>query len=369
MAIPERWRPLLVAGFLFGAIAWLAYSLYDLAGSTAWGYDYAAYHAAAERLVETGSPYQAHTLAGPFRPGPFGLYLYSPVPAALLVPLTSHSPAGATWLWLALHIVVLGLSCALMPVPVRTRLLVFAVACLSWPVLRDLVLGNVSLLVTFLAVVGWRFLDRPAGAAAIAVSLALRPTMGLLLGWWLIRGRWRPLLWAIGVALLLVLFSLPVVGLRGWLEYMTVLRNLTDFEAVVRNLAFGELFELLGAPAPVVLAATLASYGLAAAAVVLSLRRDRELSYVVTLGATLLLSPLLWDHYLTNLLVPAAFLAGRGRWLGLALPLVCWLPPESAFSLIAMAGLLLPFLAADRGQPAGSILDLLSRRRPTPARA
>jgi len=369
VAIPERWRPLLAAGFLFGALAWLAYALYDVADSMAWGYDYAAYHAAAERLVETGSPYQAHTLAGPFRPGPFGLYLYSPLPAVLLVPLTSLSPAGATWLWLALHIVVLGLTCALMPVPVRTRLLVLTVACLSWPVLRDLLLGNVSLPVTFLAVLGWRFLDRPAGAAAIAVAMALRPTMGLLLGWWLIRGRWRPLLWVIGATLLVVLLSLPFVGLRGWLEYATVLRNLTDFEAVVRNLAFGELIELLGAPAPVVLAASLASYGLAMAAVVLSLRRDRELSYVVTIGATLVLSPLLWDHYLTNLLVPAAFLAGRGRWWGLALPLVCWLVPESTFSLIAIAGLLLPFLAPDRGQTAGSIVDLLSRRRPTPAPA
>ena len=105
----------------------------------------------------------------------------------------------------------------------------------------------------------------------------------------------------------------------------------------------------------------------------LSLRRDRELSYVVTVMATLLLAPLLWDHYLTNLLIPAAFLAARGRTWGLALPLLCWVPTlliglngdctgvaEGLLPLIALLGLLLPFAAPDRGEPAGLFLDRLS---------
>ncbi len=57
-----------------------------------------------------------------------------------------------------------------------------------------------------------------------------------------------------------------------------------------------------------------------------SLRRDRELSYVVTVMGTLLLAPLLWDHYLTNLLVPAAFLAARGRPWAPGPAVVGWLP-------------------------------------------
>jgi hypothetical protein len=94
---------------------------------------------------------------------------------------------------------------------------------------------------------------------------------------------------------------------------------------------------------------------------VLSLRRDRELSFVVTLGATLLISPLLWDHYLTNLLVPAAFLAGRGRWPAVLLPLLCWLP-QDLLPALALAGMLLPFVAPDRGEPAGSLADQVLRR-------
>ena len=51
-------------------------------------YDFDAYYDAALRLMATGTPYQAETLDGPFRPGPYGLYLYSPPLALLFVPLT-----------------------------------------------------------------------------------------------------------------------------------------------------------------------------------------------------------------------------------------------------------------------------------------
>ena len=65
---------------------------------------------------------------------------------------------------------------------------------------------------------------------------------------------------------------------------------------------------------------------------------------MVTLGATLLLSPLLWEHYLVSLLLPAAFLAQRGRPWALALPLLAWLP-VAFLPLLAIAATLLPFLA------------------------
>jgi hypothetical protein len=88
---------------------------------------------------------------------------------------------------------------------------------------------------------------------------------------------------------------------------------------------------------------------------VLSLRRDRELSFVVVAMATLYLSPLLWDHYLTQLLIPAAFLAKRGHTWGLLLPLLGWAPAvglKLALPLIGLIGLLAPFVARDRGEPA-----------------
>jgi glycosyl transferase family 87 len=258
--------------------------------------------------------------------------------------------------------------CAIMPISRTARLAVLGVACLSAPVIQDLNLGNASLVVTFFAVVAWRFLDRPAGAASIAASISIRPTMALFVLWWLVRGRLRVVAWTIGFALVLFALTLPFVGIAGWLDYVRVIGNLTEFERIYRNFALGALVGHAGAPSWLAQLALYAGYAVGVGAVLLSLRRDRELSFVVTLGATLLLSPLLWDHYLTNILVPAAFMAGRGRWWALILPLLCWLPQE-LLAFIAIAGTLVPFAAPDRGEPVRTILDRFPmwRRQPAPA--
>ena len=355
--IGRRWAGPLAAGLAVAGLLVLSLAVWSWIGrSPAWAYDFRAYWEAALRLVATGSPYTAETLAGPFRlappfrMGPLELYMYSPVLAVLFVPLTALGEAGAVIVWLALRVAALGLTCALMPIPRRQRATLFGVALLSAPVLRDLELGNVSLLVNFLAVVMWRWLDRPAAGIALAVSLTVRPTMALIGAWWLLRGIWRPVAWTVTVGVLLVLASLIWLRPEVWLQYPTVLGNVRDVMGVPNNLDLGSAVLMLGGPLWVAHLALYAGYAVAIGAVLLSLRRDRELSYVVTLMATLILSPLLWDHYLTNLLVPAAFLAARGRVWGLALPLLAWLP-QPVLPLVALAGLLLPFLARGGANP------------------
>lgn len=383
-ARPPRWEAPLGAGLAFAGLLVLGLSISIWIGRSPGGaYDFSAYYEAAQRLLATGSPYQAETLGGPFRPGPFGLYLYSPILALLFAPLTALGEQGAVLVWLCLRVGVLVLTCALMPVSRAIRLATFGVAALSAPVLLDLNLGNVSLIVTLCAVVAWRWLDRPLGSIGVALSLTMRPTMALIGGWWLLRGLWRPVAWAAAAAIALVLATLPFVGLERWAEYITVLRNVSNVTGVVSNVDLGSALLMLGGPAWAAPLALFSGYVVAGAAVLMSLRRDRELSYVVTVMGTLLLAPLLWDHYLTNLLVPAAFLASRGRTWGLALPLLCWLPTllvannpalkgmaDAVLPLVAIAGLLLPFAAPSRGEAAGPLVDLLRRWRATrPARA
>jgi hypothetical protein len=381
---PSRWAAPLGAGLAFAGLLVLGLTISLWFGhSPGWAYDFYAYYDAALRLIATGSPYQAETLSAPFRPGPFGLYLYSPPLALLFVPLTYVGENAATVIWLVLRLAVLVLTCALMPVPRPIRLAMFGIAALSAPVLFDLDLGNVSLIVTFLGVLAWRWLDKPAGSIALAISLTVRPTMGLICGWWLLRGVWRPVLWTVMTFAVLVAVTLPFVGVERWFEYVTVLRNVSNVTGVRSNVDLGSAVLLFGGPAALAPMALFAGYALAIGAMLVSLRRDRELSYVVTVMATLLLAPLLWDHYLTNLLIPAAFLASRGRTWGLFLPLLCWLPTllvglngdfrgaaEGLLPFIALAGMLLPFAAPDRGQPAGIFLDRLTARLSTrPARA
>src|SRR5687767_2702292 len=145
----RRWsKPIAFGVALLGALA-VGYVILLLPGiSVGWGLDYLAYHNAALRLAVGGSPYQPETLDQPFFPGAPGLYLYSPMLAALIMPFATMGADVAVPLWLGLQLVALTLACALMPVSLTVRLTSFGIACLSWPVLFDLKLGNVN---TFVA--------------------------------------------------------------------------------------------------------------------------------------------------------------------------------------------------------------------------
>jgi hypothetical protein len=366
-----RWAAPLGAGLALVGIGVLTWAFTVWIGrSPGWAYDFHAYYDAALRYAATGSPYQAETLAGPFRPGPYGLYLYSPPLAILFVPLTWLGENVAMIAWLGLRVGILALTCALMPVSGAIRLAALGVAALSAPFLFDLNLGNISLIVTFFAVLMWRWHDRPIAGVALAAALTLRPTMAIVAGWWLIRGRWRPVAAAAIAGFGIFAVTLPFVGLERWFEYLTVLRNVSNVTGVRSNVDLGSSVLLLGGPMWIAQIALYAGYLLAAGAVMFSLRKDRELSFVVTVTSTLLLAPLLWDHYLTLLIIPAAFVASRGRPWAIVLPLLCWLPLFFAFFIhdlrgiaefmlpySAVIGVLLPFLAKPRGEAAGTFLD------------
>ncbi len=340
--------------------------------SRGWAYDFHPYYDGALRLLTTGTPYQSVTLDGPFQPGPKGLYLYSPILALFFVPMTRLGESSAIIVWAGLHLAALAAICTLMPISRPLRLAMFGIACLSAPVLYDIDLGNVSLFVTLAAVLVWRWLDRPLSGISLAAALLVRPGMAVIAGWWLLRGRWKPVAWAVGTFGVVGLVSLIFLRPELWLQWLTVLRNVSNVTGVKANVDLGSAVLIIGGSAGLAQMALYAGYAIAIGAILFSLRRDRELSYVVTLMASLLLQPLLWDHYLCNLLVPAAFLASRGRTWGLALPMLCWSPqvialmiPEmraqadGALALVAVLGTLLPFLAPSSGERAGFFWERL----------
>lgn len=350
----ERPDRRMLAGLILAAVGllWLMLGLISLPGGEGWGYDYRAYADAAHRLGETGSLYQAETLDGPYRPGPYGLYMYAPPLALAVAPLTGLHVDVAVSLWFILHVAMLAGACAVIPVSVWVRLATFGIAALSFGVMRDLVLGNISLLLLFLLAVAWRWLDRPLGSIAQALAISIRPTLGILVVWQLLRRRWKAVAWTIGAGVVLILLSLPFVGANGYLDYASVLRNLSDVSGVAFNYDLGSTAQSLGASELASTGALLVGYAIAIGAIALSLRRDRELGFIVTTSASLLLAPLLWDHYLTMLVLPAAFLAQRGHPWALALPMLTWLPGlvddwAVVVPLLAIAGTVLPFLARD----------------------
>ena len=209
---------------------------------------------------------------------------------------------------------------------------------------------------TFLAVVTWRWLDEPIGGLAVAASLTIRPTMAVIAVWWALRRRWTAIAWVIVVGVVVVAVSLPFVGLNPWFQFVAVLRNVSDTTGVEHNLDLSSTALALGVRPDLAAFFLFGGYVLALGAIMLSLRRDREIGFAVTVMASLLLSPLLWNHYLTNLIVPGALLAARGRRFGVLLPLLGWLPPLM-LPLVVIAGMFLPFAARDRDRNAAA-LDL-----------
>jgi hypothetical protein len=94
-----------------------------------------------------------------------------------------------------------------------------------------------------------------------------------------------------------------------------------------------------------------------------------EVSYLTTVVASQVLSPLLWDHYAVVLLLPTAWLLGRGQWWAIAIPLLTSLPlvsiaPSIVYPVVFGLGLLGPLavdlaerrrsMTASRHLPAGS---------------
>jgi len=127
--------------------------------------------------------------------------------------------------------------------------------------------------------------------------------------------------------------------------YVTILRQLGDISTGPHNLNLGVTVAALGGGPELGLVANVAGIGVAVLAVVYAGRRcDREAGLAVALAASLLFGPFFHPHYLVELLVPAALLAERHRWWGLALPLLGWLP-GAALPLVAMAGIVAPCLA------------------------
>ena len=313
-----------------GAVLLLA-ALAVFSSSSGYGYDLAAYLSAAARVAAGGTPYQPQTLSGPFNPGPAGLYLYPPPLAVLLAAVSGVATATVDAGWWILRVGLLVVGCAALPVPRWVRGAVLLVLAVSYPTLIDLNLGNVSLLVLVASCLAWRWLDRPASGIATALALALRPTLIVVPIWWLIRRRWQPLAWTIGAGLVLIVLTLPFVGIGGYTDYLTVVRNLSNVTGVAAQRGPG-----LGRPAA-------RGWGRASCsrpsscstrsgvgAIALALRQDREVGFVMVTVASLLLAPLIWVHYLVVLALPAALLAARGyRW-AILLPLLGWLPEPAA---------------------------------------
>ena len=262
-------------------------------------------------------------LAGDF--GRDGGYLYSPFAALVTVPLTwlPEPVAAATWLAIGLSIVVAGVVSTTRRLPSADRVLVALSVITFLPVLYDLMLGNVTTVLTAgVALVAWRT-DRPRHGVLLGLAVAAAPKPGLIpvLAWMLIFRR-RALLGTTATATLAVLASVALVGVGPFVAWVNVLRS-PDYlsSPMAGNMALGSL------PLPWSALLAVAAIGLALAA----LRRGPwpALGAAICLG--LLVSPYTLAYAAEVLLVAVPALASRS-------PLVA-----ASFAVTASAGVIVGF--------------------------
>jgi len=122
---------------------------------------------------------------------------------------------------------------------------------------------------------------------------------------------------------LAVMVSTILAGGAGvWQDYTRVIRNVSDPIATPHNFTPGAVAFQLGMSHPGAALLQLASSAAVVAMIlVAALRAESAASYLATVVASQLLSPVLWDHYAMLLLLPVAYLVQRGHWWSILIPL------------------------------------------------
>jgi hypothetical protein len=326
-------------------------------GSEGFAYDFQAYDLAARRIA-AGQPLYPPGTADAYNSGRFeGLYLYPPPLAIALAPLTMLAPDEAALVFFVVRIALLAVGCAMLPARLEARLATFGIACLSFPVWYDLNLGNMSVLIFVLSAGLWRWQGSPLGGVMAAAAIAIRPTYAVVLLGWLARGALHPIGWTVLVGLVIAVLTVPIVAVDGWLDYVTILRGLESISTGPHNVSLTTTALAAGLDARLSQGALVVGFLIALAAIVYAARRrDSDVAIVVAISASLVLTPFVHSHYLTVLLIPAALLADRGWWAGLALPLLGWLP-EAVLPIAAVIAMLLPLAAPPRVRAAPTVAE------------
>ncbi len=311
-----------------GSLALLALTLGTVLSSSAaagtLGYDYTCYEGAARHLVN-GQPIYDTVFSVTVGTCP-GTYTYPPAFAVALVPWLNLGGAAAG-LWCVAMAACFLAGVALLPVRRDIRWLVVILGAVDWPLLNAVKLGQVEPLLFLGFAAAWRWMERPVVVGVTTAIGALVKVQPALLGVWaLATRRYRAAAVAVAVALPLAGAATLITGIGAWTAYFGLLRELSGTYSTGANSAPGAVAYLAGLPEWADTAVQLASEALAAAALLAAWRwASPAASLQVTIVVSQLLSSPLRDHYAVVLLLPVAWLVGRGRTWVAFIPLVAWL--------------------------------------------
>jgi alpha-1,2-mannosyltransferase len=278
-------------------------------------FDLRVFVRAADDVLDGRDPYvQPGAITGPAD----APYAYPPVLALALTPLAAvprhvhdvYLPGVVFSLLLIASIVV-----SLLVLEVRDWRC--HLVALLYPVTIETVeYGAIGPILLLLVALVWRFRDRPVGAGVAAGgAVVLKLFLWPLLVWLVLTRRLRAAAVGAACALALALVSWAVIAFRGISDYEHLLRRLVDVEAKNSYSAFAVL-RMLGLPALPARAVVVAA-GIVLLALAWRAARNEPgaggdaVSLSLVIVAALVLTPILWLHYLVLLLVPIALARPR----------------------------------------------------------
>ena len=276
---------------------------------------------AGDDVLAGRSPYMD---ADEFQGPPQAPYAYPPVLAILVTPLSAlPEQVRGTFLPGVLFglLLIAAMVGGLYLLDVRDWRC-YPVALLAPFTLEAFEYGAIGPLLVLLVAVAWRYRNRPLAAGAASGGLVvLKLFLWPVLAWLAFTARVRAATLGALLAAALALVSWSAIAFRGLLDYPRLLRKLVDVEADQSYSAFAVLRALDVPEIParaLVVAAGIALLGLAWRAGRdqrrLPVDRDR-VSLGLALAAALVLTPILWLHYLVLLFVPIALVRPRLSWI------------------------------------------------------
>jgi hypothetical protein len=322
----------------FGAILVMGFR----AGTGAWALDFNGNFTLPARDILRGvSPYDpvylSHVrdaVAAGHTPDHFskGVFVTYPAPTLLIgIPFTYLPHAVAEWLWVGLMVACAALALRLTGV---RDWRVYGAALLTPALGYGLLYGAMDCLLMLALAAVWRWRGQARrGGLALGAAIALKLLFIPLVAWLIFTRRFTAAFIAVASAAALWLAGWALIGFHGFADYPHLVSLLSEIEknqgyssvAYAHALGLGDgvadaVPYVLGACITFVLWRVLRLGGP---------RADAH-AFLLAIVAVLAFSPIVWQHYLTLLLVPLSVLRPR---LSLAwlLPSLLWLTPFAAF--------------------------------------
>ena len=299
-------------------ICLIAFLLIDLGHHQS---DFATFWQSGRDVLHGRSPYPPlRTLPRHASPTSFAPFVYPPVAAVAMIPLSLVPYGVAVFLFIAVDLAAVALALHLLGVEDWRC---YGAAYASAPVYAATGLGAISPLLLLGVAALWRYRNRAIVAGALVAGVATAKLFLWPLWLWLIRTRrFAAAAIAAVVAFAAVAGTWAAIGFTGAWEYPALLGRLTSLVgpqsyspyALGRSLGFG------GGAAQGI-AYLVAALGIGVAAWAFS---DAGRLLAAAIAISLVTTPILWPHYLVLLFVPISLARRSFSPLWLA-PLALWL--------------------------------------------